>query len=492
MKRIRVSAALIVLFLFSAGVKGQLLVLPADKVMRISQVSVEFEHHGVLPLEDQVEAYHRWEGQAFPIPWEAVKVGFKEVVGTVRRGKVIRLDVYDPLYIQTMRVALTTEGFAGLEHEELVFESTSQLFVEETGTGRGFIVAQGQTARVFAQEGKLFFEDGQGTLWEFKRRLYLWADPPGLVQINSWQRGTSCKFYPQYRGRLELTIVSPERFLAINEVSLEEYLYQVVPSEMPVSWPEEALKAQAVASRTYAVAQAIYSREGHLGFHVTDSTASQVYNNQPEAPAATAAIAATAGEILVGEEGTIASTYFYSTSPGGPLTSLAQWKQASRPDLEGNSPWYRWRCTFTKEELRLLFKEALPLLGGEITDLKISQRDEYGRAAVLDVSGRGGCASFRGELEIRSALSPARLERMEDKLEGPLLLPSAFFVLEKEKDEQGHLKSVTIYGGGLGHGLGMSQWGAKGLAEAGHDYLTILKRYYPQTHLITHSERLRY
>ena len=163
------------------------------------------------------------------------------------------------------------------------FSPTLKLYVKKI-LGRGFQVNAEQEAVVFVQDGRLHVVDGTGITWEFGQRLHLWADAEGLIQINTFKRGTGKMFYPQYRGRFELTVADDGGFLAINEVGLEEYLFQVVPSEMPHSWPLEALKAQAVAARTYAVAQAIYSRQGHLGFHVADSTNSQVYNNQPEAP----------------------------------------------------------------------------------------------------------------------------------------------------------------------------------------------------------------
>jgi len=134
-------------------------------------------------------------------------------------------------------------------------EPTSRLYVEETGTGRGFVAVAGQEVVVSVQAGRLVLIDGEGNPWEFDRRLYLWADEGGMVQINSFQRGTTNRFFPRYRGRFELTVVDEDSFLAINEVDLEEYLYQVVPSEMVISWPWKHSKAQAVASRTYAVAR---------------------------------------------------------------------------------------------------------------------------------------------------------------------------------------------------------------------------------------------
>jgi len=468
---------------------GAALKLPADRILRISGDSVEFEHHGSLPLSEAAEAFHHWEGEALAVPLDAVKVGFKEVAATLKKGEVFRLDVYDPLYIKTILVALTTDEFRSIEHKELSFTPTSKLFVEEKGTGRGFIVEEGEEAVVYAKEGKLLFKDGKGGLWEFAQRLYLSAPAGGLIQINTFLRGTTTKFYPRYRGRFELSICGEEHFLAINEVDLEEYLYQVVPSEMPKSWPLEALKAQAVAARTFAVAQAVYSRQGHLGYHVRDDTSSQVYNNQPEAEAASQAIDETAGLILAQKDGTIGSAYFYSTSAGGSLETLAEWENTELWAAEGNSPWFRWQCTFSQEDLKELFKnEGL----GEILGLKITERDDRGRVSALEVKGTLKSVVVRGELTIRNALAPKKLVRLADVLTNEALLPSAFFLVEQSRDEKGRLKSAVLYGGGSGHGLGMSQWGAKGLAEAGFDYESILKRYYPNTRLLTHSERLRY
>ena len=462
------------------------LALPGDKVLRISQTNIEFEHHGSLTIGEGVEVYQHWEGESLSIPLAAVKVGFEEVVATMSQGEVVRLDVYDPLYIRTMRVAISSDQFRSIEHKELSFSPTSRFYVEEKGTGRGFQVSLGEQAAVSVRDGKIRFTDGQGNDWEFGQRVYLWSEPDGMIQINSLKRGTGTQFYPQYRGRFELAIVDDDHFLAINEVGLEDYLYQVVPSEMPITWPLEALKSQAIAARTYAVAQAIYSRQGHLGFHVADSTNSQVYNNQPEAGTTTQAINATAGQILAQADGTISSTYFFSTSSGGSITDLATWKNTSGLALEGNSPWFRWKCTFSSADLKSLFDL------GEVSHLLVEARDKLGRVMSLTVVGTEGEETINGELNIRRALRPSVLQRVQDSLTSQSLLPSALFFFEETRDQGGGLQSVTVYGGGSGHNLGMSQWGAKGMAEAGFGYLDILGKYYPDAHLITHSEQLRY
>lgn len=466
--------------------------LPGDKVLRISTSEVEFEHHGRLPIIPEVEAYHHWGEDIWPVPLGAVLVGFEDVVATIYQGAVIRFDVYDPLFIRTMRVALSTDQFRGIEHETLLLKPTSRLFVEEKGTGRGFMLDASGEVSVTVQDGAFYILDQKGTLWEFGQRLYVWPDPGEMIQVRSFKRGAGNQFYPTYRGRFELSVAGENSFLAINEIALEEYLYQVVPSEMPFSWPLEALKAQAVAARTYAVAQVIYSRQGARGFHVTDSTNSQVYNNQPEAAPTTRAIRETAGQILVKEDETISSTYYYSTSPGRVLDSKQAWQDTSALALEGNSPWFRWRTTFSTSELAALLKPLFSHDLGEVKGLEVAIRDSLGRVTSLRVVGTKGEGTINGELSIRSALRPSSLRRLNDTLGRQSLLPSALFFLEDERDNQGKLQSVTLYGGGSGHNLGMSQWGAKGMAEADYDYVSILSKYYSEAHLITHSEQLRY
>ena len=120
---------------------------------------------------------------------------------------------------------------------------------------------------------------------------------------------------PGYRGRMEL-LKTADGIALVNEVLLEEYLYSVVPSEMPSSYPEEALKAQAVCARTYAYGHMIRAAYPEYGAHVDDSTSYQVYNNILEQESTTTAVKETYGQLLFTQEGGLAGTYYYSTSCG--------------------------------------------------------------------------------------------------------------------------------------------------------------------------------
>ena len=136
---------------------------------------------------------------------------------------------------------------------------------------------------------------------------------------------------PSYRGQMEL-LRTEDGIVVINEVLLEEYLYSVVPSEMPSSYPQEALKAQAICARTYAYGHMQYAGFPQYGAHVDDSTSYQVYNNILEQESTTTAVKETYGQLLYTESGSLAETYYYSTSCG--VGSDANvWKTAAAPTL---------------------------------------------------------------------------------------------------------------------------------------------------------------
>lgn len=457
----------------------QPITLPPDRVIMVSKDCLEFEFHGEYPISATAPVYEFFPWGAEPIEFSDFIVGAKQVQATVYRGEIVRIDILTPQKIDKMRVLITTNQFASTEHAELKLSPVDQgFFVEERRSGRGFFVSPGEQVTIHAREGNLYCTDPAGTQWEFTSRIYLVPLAGGKIQINSFERGVSPRFFPQYRGVFEVTTRPNDKFQIINEVSLEEYLYQVVPSEMPVSWPLEALKAQAVAARTFAVAQALQSRNGQRGYHVDDSTSSQVYNNQREAERARQAIDLTKGKVLQNPDGRITSTYFYASSP-----------------QDSQSPWYKWSFSLSGSELTNMLKRTLPQQVGEVRALEVKERDSSGKAICLLVKGSSGSVEVKGELNIRSVLRPAKqytgggdvvMERSGGRVTNQTLLPSAYFTVDTTFDAEGRISSVKITGGGSGHGLGMSQWGAKQMADQGHSYLDILQKYYPERQLVSY------
>jgi stage II sporulation protein D len=209
-----------------------------------------------------------------------------------------------------------------------------------------------------------------------------------------------------YRGRMVLTR-DGGRVLAVNHVSIEHYLYGVVPAEMPASWPAEALAAQAVVARSYALT----SRSSGLPWDVFADVRSQVYRGVlAEVPASTAAVRATRGRVVtVG--GQVAQTYFFSTSGGRTAAneegfggSPISYLRSVEDPYDSESPVHTWTARFTVREAR---RKLSDLTAGRLTGIAIASRSPSGRAATVLLRGSGGdrtvsAASVRTALGLRS------------------------------------------------------------------------------------------
>jgi stage II sporulation protein D len=209
-----------------------------------------------------------------------------------------------------------------------------------------------------------------------------------------------------YRGRMVLVRESGGAVLAINHVSLEHYLYGVVPAEMPASWPAEALRAQAVVARSYALRS---RRPG--SFDVYADVRSQVYRGLAgEAATTTAAVRATRAEVvLAGSE--IAQTFFFSTSGGRTAAVEEEWggepisylRSVDDPH-DDLSPYHTWRSRLTEQQVR---RALSGLVSGRYRALSVASRTASGRAATVDIEGSSGtntvpAATIRTRLGLRS------------------------------------------------------------------------------------------
>ena len=340
----------------------------------------------------------------------------------------------------------------------------------------------------------------------------------------------------QYEGTLELERRGADSFTVVNELPLERYLLGVVPHEMPTSFGQTALEAQAITARSYAYNQFYGNTYCAYGAHVTDTTASQVYLGYAANETAAQAVKATEGMCAVTETGAVAQTYFYSTSCGfgagsqevwsqdgsfsgkgksylqaqtyGDFTKpqteeewLAFWQDWEKQGYDMNSPWYRWKVYFSCGQLTEILQETLAestncrIEGnekdlGRLTGIAVTRRGQGGLAMELQLSFEKGAATVKTENAIRKALSPTKrtlgepiyLQRKgAESLTGNSMLPSGFFAVKEMKNAEGKLTGVALYGGGNGHGVGLSQYGAKYLAEQGKTAAEIIACYFPGT-----------
>lgn len=341
-------------------------------------------------------------------------------------------------------------------------------------------------------------------------------DCAGGIRILSLERSQGT---PSYEGKLTVTAVS-QGYRIVNQVDLETYLKYVVPSEMPSGYPEEALKAQAVCARTYAVKQMQEGRISEYGAHVDDSVSFQVYNNIGRQESADAAVDATRGKIIT-YQGEPVQAYFFSTSCGFTSTDEVWDAQVESPylrsvevaradtdqgvmetiasgggiasendfraylsrvqeqDYEKNDVWYRWQITFPLETLQNALEKVSPE-SGALRSLKVQSRSQGGAVTCLEVTGDQGTFVIQGEYAVREFLSPGSIPILcNDGTESTdmSILPSAYFYLDPVYQEN-QLKGYFLQGGGYGHGVGMSQNGARSLAEDGKSWMEILEVFF--------------
>jgi stage II sporulation protein D len=291
------------------------------------------------------------------------------------------------------------------------------------------------------------------------------------VAINQTDTGEKTViFTPQRGGRIsmngalysgDLWVTKKKGTLSVvNEIDIEQYLQGVVPSEMPQDWPMEALRTQAVISRTYALYQK--GKSSGAEYDLVSTVLGQVYKGDSvRHPRAEAAIADTEG-IVATYDGDLAVTFFHSTSAGPTEDAEEQWgidqpylKGVSCP-LDQGSPYYTWKKNIPRSDIEKIIARigARHLFG--IAPLAYTKA---GRVLTVRLTHEQGETTLKAE-ELRKWL-------------GYRNLPSTQFTI----DSFG--KTVTFSGMGWGHGIGLCQWGAKVMAEKGFTFDEIISYYYP-------------
>lgn len=368
------------------------------------------------------------------------------------------------------------------------------------------------------------------------------------ITINSISRGSK----RVYSGNLEVSIYNG-RMLVVNDINLEKYLYKVVPSEMPASYNAEALKAQAVAARTYAYKDILNRTFEKYGYTVDDSVQSQVYNNANAQAATTKAVDETKGLIMM-HNGELVNAFYYSTSAGITASAHEVWigddnlnpsvipyligqnhTTNSKGELINFDPtdeanmlnffktrnvvtpdssisFHRWKVEFTKAGLTstisknltlryaatpnlILTKEGDKFISkpistdtGEVTNVYVGKRGTSGVVIELIIETTKNTYKIINQYNIRFTLRPQDAATSNytatatsanyTKSGSNSILFSGFFAIEASND------TFTFYGGGNGHGVGMSQNGANTLGKNGKKFEEILNSYYSSIELV--------
>ena len=306
------------------------------------------------------------------------------------------------------------------------------------------------------------------------------TEPSGFVRVD----GTD------YRGSLHLNAAG-SRILVVNRLGLEAYLVGVVNAEMGARGLNEleALRAQAVASRTFAYK--MLGRYRRLGYDVLGTVADQAYAGVArELPQGHEAVGTTRGLVLT-YDGAVIDAFFHSTCGGRTAAGEEVFADGRRPYLQSVSdaspdgsswcsisPRYRWQEQWDASALREALRQTLPPIGiaqsqiGIPRDVLVAAKTGSGRVAEIVIRLNDRSVPVRGAA-IRQVLRP---------VSGGLLRSSSFRLTASHgRNEIAHL---VADGGGAGHGVGLCQWGAVGRARGGQSAEQILSTYFPGTSLV--------
>lgn len=504
-----------------------------ERVMIKNKEHYELEKSGELKLSKSPYYYYLDKDNNLTICTDKkLIVGQNNIRNYIDKKNNLKTFVITPTDFSYMRVGISTNNFSSIYHDNIeitCMENSSLYNIKENVS---INLPKGSKITVKKANDEIIFTFlNQKKV--FKSRSYLKSQN---LKIDSLKRGNPY-FTPYYSGIIEFKPYN-DGILMTNEVNIEDYLYKVVPSEMPSSGGIEALKCQAIAARTYAISDMLQNRFAELGFYVDDSTQSQVYNNIETNTLATTAVKDTSGLIMTYNNAPIDAKYYSSSAgmatnykdvwfnsdgtsedknyyfngsyiygenkiPSSEGDWLKFYKNNNLKAVDSDSPYFRWHTYFPKinlekslnKSLKIIFdrrKDFMEIIQNnkkidylpELNDLKnisILQRSKFGNIMTMSFQFSNATVNVKGDYNIRSAIRCNKefsgevipiIRHKKEALINNNLLPSSFFSIEKVQD------GFKIYGGGYGHGVGMSQFGAIELSKNGEKYDKILNTFY--------------
>lgn len=490
----------------------------SGKVLTSSASGIEVESKGTYEVDENCKIYKIY-GNIEMCSLNEVLVGYDAQKFILNSEDKISAIVIDrDVTASNIRVLIKTDSFEDVYHKFVTISSDT-----------GCQVSYGNGEKIFevAPGAEYTFSVGDEIMKQGRVKITS-NGVDGKIAIKSIKRGYGT---PYYRGSFELSSYE-NGIVVINELPLEEYLYSVVPSEMPWSYNYEALKAQAICARSFAYIHILGNSYSEYGAHVDDSTSYQVYNNSTEQTVTNAAVDETYGQVLMNGQNII-SAYFFSTSCGT-TTSSVVWGsdlpyvkgklltdevvsmdltdesvfdafiRTSYKTYDSEYPWYRWNVTMGLSELTSninsnigkLKSENIQVLTekgqwenktvssvGTVKKIEVGERGDGGVLKYITIIGTDCTVRVHKEYNIRTVISPkgATIKRgTGDEVTTMTMLPSGFFVID-EVSKDNILSAYTFVGGGFGHGVGVSQNGANYMAKLGMNSTEILEFFYTNT-----------
>jgi stage II sporulation protein D len=288
----------------------------------------------------------------------------------------------------------------------------------------------------------------------FGKRIRLEALADGeIVQLNG----------RPYRGFVEFFWRSPSQLTAVNILPVDDYVKGILTHEVNPSWPPEALKAQAVISRTYALRNK--NRHGRDGYDLCPEPHCQVYRGRAAERDTTNRAVESTAEQVVYHDGQMLSTVFHSNCGGSTENAENVWDGTGHPALKAvkcrwcrGNPKYFWKAEYGVDDIARRL-DAAGAGVGRPRSLKVLSRTRSGRVDQIQITGTRGSVVLRGN-------------KFRTIMNGRVLRSTLWTGVSTGR------RAWRFTGKGWGHGVGLCQFGAKGMAEKGWDYRRILRHYY--------------
>lgn len=487
------------------------------ELLSYDETSIEIEGYGKIAHVENIPVYQTYGGVVEKSLSDVV-LGNMEVTYVTGENHVCAVLVGQPAAIEDIRVLLLAENGTNFRQEVYLKCDTNATLKcgdkTENLTPETVIEAQNYLVDMSVCTLSVTPDFTEGSVFV--------CDAEGRTITNGYQGTMEVRYYE-------------EGYTLVNDIPFETYLTAVVPSEMPSNYEPEALKAQAVCARSYAYIQLLRGDLAEFGAHINDSTSYQVYNKVAATEASKNAVYETTGQMLIYGDAPVEAFYF-STSMGytdteevwnvsdtyGYLKSAYLNSDGAKTDLsdeavflayitqpaegyDSDVRYYRW---FAKADYRQKTEEINQILisrqavspkniqffkngedtaletvnedtvrgFGKLTDISVQERSCAGSILTLCVQYEKGSVLVKNEYNIRKVLGSGVLKMVyADSTESTsvTMLPSAFCAVTEQEDG-----TVLLQGGGYGHGLGMSQNAANGMAKAGMKYTDILQYFY--------------
>lgn len=523
----------------------------SGKINSIDGSNVNLENKSLKTTENT--KYYKLDGKSISeITDKSLIVGYQGYRFIMDKNDNIKTVLCSIPKVDRIRTLISNSDFTSVNHKEIKFLFNSEtelkskdlnykfvpndeLLVSYTGNAMSLsLIKGGSTTNIGSTSNKIELIQGTST----------------KISISSNTRSNG--YVPSYYGSFEIS-KNQNGIKLINEAYINDYLKGVVSSEMPTSGGLEGYKIQAIVSRTAAYYDILSKEYSKLGVHAVDYSLSQKYEASPSSSQSDEGVESTSGEIVT-KDGEVIDAKYYSTSPGfgasyedifGKVTPTKDYlttlsfnetgtkvNRKNEDDLsqylkdwtvkayDSNSPLFRWKYSidysalskilnenihsiftekskdFKQKWILFIYKSAdIPKDGiGKIKDIYVSDRTSSGNVSEVTIVSELNTYKVRGTDNLKKLLVPKENFELTTVYGKPIdnltKLPSSFFTIEKNMSGD-KFKSITIYGGGEGHGVGLSKYGSIGLSRKNKTAQEVVKTFYPGTEIVNIDREFR-